>query len=532
MHGLNELSTYGAHPKDFDPEQVKPVLVNLDIIIKWYIKHKGFQITERPVVEVGKAEVIKQESTRKEKSIIVLPFENMSPDPEQEYFSDGLTEEIITDLSHIHDLLVISRRSAMTFKGTKKTIPEIAQTVTVKYVLEGSVRKAGNDLRITAQLIDSTKDVHLWAEKYSGTLDDVFKIQEKVSRAIANGLKLQLTPEETRKITERPITDLRAYECYLRATSALDRASESGINEAIRNLELALQIVGENVVLYYGMSYAYWWFVNIGISIEENLSKCKEYAKKAIAIDPLSINARALFWYAGINYQNNQQLHETHVQLKEVLKQDPNESLAMLGLLYIYTWAGQISEAEIIYKRYAEREPLAFYTFVMPFFINLADGEYERAYEAYKRGLEALSDSPSWLPIHPWALAWIGKTDEAIAKVDKYAKDSPSHILTKLAMMLKNGLQSNVVNMREELKGDFCNWCYSECTWSYFVAASFALANAKVDALNWLEHAVDLGWTNYPNMAVQDPFLENIRGEERFKKLLERVKYEWENFEV
>ena len=114
---------------------------------------KLYSIEEKPLI--------------KEKSIIVLPFENISPDPDQEYFSDGLTEEIITDLSHIHDLLVISRSSAMTFKGTKKKIGEIAKEVNVRYVLEGSVRKAGNNLRITAQLIDALTDTHLWAEKYS-----------------------------------------------------------------------------------------------------------------------------------------------------------------------------------------------------------------------------------------------------------------------------------------------------------------------------------------------------------------------------
>ena len=135
------------------------------------------------------------------KSIIVLPFEDISPGKDNEYFSDGLTEEIITDLSHVHDLLVISRGSAMTFKGTKKTIPEIASEVNVRYVLEGSVRKAGNSLRITAQLIDAANDVRLWAEKYSGMLDDVFDIQEKVSRSIVKALKLMLTSDETRKIT-------------------------------------------------------------------------------------------------------------------------------------------------------------------------------------------------------------------------------------------------------------------------------------------------------------------------------------------
>ena len=132
-------------------------------------------------------------------SIAVFPFANMSSDPEQEYFSDGLTEEIISDLSRVHSLLVISRSSIMTFKGTQKRLKEIAGEVNVRYVLEGSVRKAGNNLRITAQLIDAGSDSHIWSEKYNGTLEDVFDIQEKVSRSIVEALKLKLTPQEEHK---------------------------------------------------------------------------------------------------------------------------------------------------------------------------------------------------------------------------------------------------------------------------------------------------------------------------------------------
>jgi len=152
-----------------------------------------------------------------EKSIVVLPFDDMSPNKDNEYFSDGLTEEIISDLSQIHDLLVISRSSAMTYKGTKKKIKEIGQELNVRYVLEGSVRKAGNNLRITAQLIDAKNDTHLWANKYSGTLDDVFNIQEKVSRSIVDALTMKLSPEEDRRLTKRPIKNIQAYECYIKA---------------------------------------------------------------------------------------------------------------------------------------------------------------------------------------------------------------------------------------------------------------------------------------------------------------------------
>ena len=156
-----------------------------------------------------------EKSIRQEKSIIVLPFENMSPDPDQEYFSDGLTEEIITDLSHIHDLLVISRSSAMTYKGTNKKISEIAVEVSVRFVLEGSVRRAGNKLRITAQLIDALTDTHLWAEKYNGLLDNIFDIQEKVSHSIAEALKIKLAPEEEKKILSRPIDNFHVYDLHI-----------------------------------------------------------------------------------------------------------------------------------------------------------------------------------------------------------------------------------------------------------------------------------------------------------------------------
>jgi len=141
----------------------------------------------------------------------------MSPDPDQEYFSDGLTEEIITDLSKIHTLRVISRTSAMRLKGTEKDIKKIGKELNVGYVLEGSVRKAGNNIRITAQLIDATSDSHIWAEKYSGTLEDVFDIQERVSRSIVDALKLKLSPEEDQRIAQRPIDNVHAYECYLKA---------------------------------------------------------------------------------------------------------------------------------------------------------------------------------------------------------------------------------------------------------------------------------------------------------------------------
>jgi TolB-like protein/tetratricopeptide (TPR) repeat protein len=467
-----------------------------------------------------------------EKSIVVLPFKNISPEDGQEYFCDGMTEELITKLSMVRELRVISRTSAFMFKNAQKTAKEIASQLDVGFVLEGSVRKAGNKLRITTQLIDALKDTHLWSDTYDGDLEDVFDIQEKVSRAIVAGLKLQLTPAETRKMAERPIENLSAYECYLIATSAINGLTESSIHVALRNLDLAQQIVGENSVLYYGMGYAYWWLANLGIAIEENLDKCKVYARKALAIEPMSTKARALLGLAGIFYRGQKWPHEEYLTLKRVLDQDPNEPLALLALFFCYLYAGRISEAAPLAKRYATREPLSVWAFGMPIYLNWCEGQYERSLEEIQRVLGAFTDTSAMEWHRAWALAWLGRLNEAIAQADRCSQVAPNAVHTKLTLLLKHGLRGNVASARAELTPEFYQWSRRECFWSYLVADSLALADVKDVALEWLEHAVDLGFINYPLLAEKDPFLANLRTEHRFKKLMERVKYEWEHFEV
>jgi eukaryotic-like serine/threonine-protein kinase len=189
-----------------------------------------------------------------EASIVVLPFENISPGRDNEYFADGLTEEIIADLSQVEALRVISRTSAMRFKGTDKSLQAIVSELNVRHVLEGSVRKAGNNLRITAQLVDAASDAHLWAEKYSGTLNDVFDMQEKVSRAIVAALQMKLAPDEERRIAQHPLSSGPAYDCYLRARQEIARWTEPALNRALRHLESAHEIVGDNAVLFAGLA--------------------------------------------------------------------------------------------------------------------------------------------------------------------------------------------------------------------------------------------------------------------------------------
>ncbi len=499
------------------------------LVLAWAYEVKPEEPRE---AEPSPAPAIDTSEAEQRKSIVVLPFDNMSPDPGDAYFSDGLTEEIITDLSYVRSLRVISRNSAMALKGTKKSTGAIAEELDVQYVLEGSVRKAGNDLRITAQLIDAASVAHLWAEKYSGTFDHVFDIQEGVSRSIVDALKIELNADEKHRLALRPIENVDAYECYLKATAATYRGTEDGMSEALRYFQLALDTIGENALLYSGIAYTYVWSMNIGVRIGENRAKAEEYAQKALALEPEMPKARALLglltmWYGG----NLEDMKEAACHLKRALAADPNEFQALLGLISVYCYVGRISAAIPFQERLRQIEPLDPFSLWGLGGLYFFDGQYDLALQEYRRLYEMDPKEPWWQTWYALTLAYNEQIDEAVAIIDESARATPDNMHTKLALMQIHGLKGEKQAVLEELTEDFREWC-REGIWSSRVATAFALLNEKEEALNWLEQAVNSGFINYPLLSERDPWLENIRGEKRFKELMERVKSEWENFEV
>ncbi|OFY82947.1 MAG: hypothetical protein A2V46_05655 [Bacteroidetes bacterium RBG_19FT_COMBO_42_7] len=263
MHGLNELSTYGTHPKDFDPEQVKPVLSNLSVIIKWYLKYKetGIDIKAKPDEKISH-EIKSNEDVKKsitisrkklagligglfgaivavfavlyfssiiggdkqtkdiEKSIAVLPFLNESPVDSNKYFINGIMEEVLTNLQKIKDFRVLSRTSTDQYKGQDRpTIPEIAKKLNVNYVVEGSGQKYGNNFVLRVQLITGKNERHLWAKSYDREIKqttDIINMQSEIAQLIASELKTIITPEEKQLIENVPTTNLTAYDFYQR----------------------------------------------------------------------------------------------------------------------------------------------------------------------------------------------------------------------------------------------------------------------------------------------------------------------------
>ncbi len=199
-------------------------------------------------------------------SIVVLPFANMSNDPEQEYFSDGLTEDLTSDLSQISSLFVISRNSAFTYKGKAVKLPEVSRELGVQYVVEDSVRKAGDQVRITAQLIDATQDQHLWSERYDRPLTELFALQDEIRQKIVTALKVKLTPEEQEWFQRAPTNNLEAYDYWLRGVESLLRAlyerKKEANAQARQMFEKAIELDPQYAGAYAGLGFSYFldWF--------------------------------------------------------------------------------------------------------------------------------------------------------------------------------------------------------------------------------------------------------------------------------
>jgi len=462
--------------------------------------------------------------------LAVLPFENLSPDPDQEYFSDGLTEELTSKLSLVQSLCVISRSSSMTFKGSNKTIPEIAKVLKVQYIVEGSVRKAGKELRITAQLIDAANDAHLWANTYTGTLEDVFDMQDSVTHAIIEGIRVQLTPDETRRLGKRSFNSTAAFEYYLRGKDEIWIGTEDAINRGMQHLQQGLDIVGDNALIYCGMAYGYWLTVNNGFAQEEGVSRAQEFAQRALNLNPELPEAQAMLGWINFGFLGN--LRKAVEHFKEALAIDPNSTDALNGLAILYSeYAGRVNASLPLMERRHIILPFDSLNWLFhQALVRLDAGEFRQALgpfrEAYERGYK----DPAVGFYYAMTAAYCDSFDEANTVIDELVKANPTSSLVNLLQALQLAFQKDKAGALRELTPDVQRTCRRDGGWSYHVGALLALAGAKDEALDWLENAVNRGFINYPFME-KDTFLNSIRGEEQFKKLMERVKYEWEHFE-
>ncbi len=446
----------------------------------------------------------------KEPSILVLPFADLSPDKDNEYFSDGLTDEIITDLSQISGLRVISRTSAMLLKGAKKDVRTIGNELGVGHVLEGNVRKAGNNLRITAQLIDAVNDQLLWTNRFKGTLEDIFEIQEEVARAIVNALKVQLTPQEQDKIKQRPIDNPHAYECYLQARQEITLWTEPAFDRALQHLNNGLRIVGENALLYAGLGYTHWAYVNAGIKPQEHVEQVEICTRKVFELEPESAHG---YFLQGITEHLIQcELQKSVNSLKRALIMDINNPDVLFWLCLAYSFAGRIDAAKPLVKRLLRIDPLNPLNQGLPGFLLTLEGRFDEALAPLRTMYEMDPSNPALQFLYGQSLAYNEQTGKACEILKQLASDSPEHPFGWMAAFLASALQGDRTRALEAATTSLTEMAGQDLQYSWFMAQGFALIDAQDEAVDWLENAVKRGFINHPLFTRFDPFLQSIHG--------------------
>ena len=454
-----------------------------------------------------------------EKSIVVLPFENLSPDPDNAFFADGLTEELIADLSKVEALKVISRTSAMHFKGTTKQLPEIARTLGVRYVLEGSVRRAGNNLRITAQLIEAATDAHLWAEKYTGTLDDIFELQEQLSRRIVEALKGKLTSEDASRLANHGTRDPRVYESWLRARQACWLMDKEGVERAIRLIAQALEVFGDHALLHAANGIFHWAAYDFGISpTEETLRRGEASATRALEINPDLSHA----WLAKglIRYKQGDMAGNVRCLRRALALERNGDTLFFLA--FALADIGRMDEARRCADEAVERDPL---TWITPFgrcVVDLFDGRFDTALQGFRRWM----DREMGIPAFPWwwlgqALAFAGKEAEAVSAFQEGARSEPGQFtdMCGLGALAFSGEGAKALLWFET--SSLPEVAVHDEVYPAFVSTCFARLGELDLALRWLEQAIRWGFVNPRFHGEYNPFLAPLRGDPRFQALME-----------
>lgn len=457
-----------------------------------------------------------------EASIAVLPFVNVSADPEYEYFADGLADDLINALSKMSALRVAARTSAFSFKGKQVHVREIADQLGVTLVLEGSVRKSSSRLRITAQLVNAADGYQLWSERYDREIEmrDLFEVQDEITLAVLDALKLKLPGGERAAVLKRPTANVKAYELYLKGRFHVFRMTGSGIEAGIRYFEQAIEADPGCAPAQVGLAHAYRMFgLSLDMPAGEVAPKAKAAALKALAIDDRLAEAHAVLAFTVFWYEWAMTVSERHFQ--RALELNPNSADTHWMYAHLPSNQGRHREALALVARARELDPLSGLINAMEGQFLLHAGQTE---EAVIRLKEAMELDPTSRVAHLFAAgAYIeqGRFDEAVAEA-RIAHDlCPSNSTARAyeayahARAGRRSQACGILQALIELSG-------SRHVPPYNIALIHNALDLPGEALDWLERAAAqrVPWLVFLKV---EPKWRNLRSGPRFVALLPRV---------
>jgi adenylate cyclase len=413
----------------------------------WY-----FYLRHSPIPEEVVSEKAPGINLPERPSIAVLPFVNMSGDPEQEYFSDGITEEIISTLSKVPYLFVIARNSAFAYKGRSMKVQQVGRELGIRYILEGSVRKAGDRVRITAQLIDTITGGHLWSERYDRNLEDIFALQDEITMKILTAVRVKLTEGEQARLYDRGVKNLDSFMKVLQGIPYFYRFTKESNLQARKMFEEAVALEPKNAGGYTMLGWTYLMEVWFGLSESpgKSIERAAELAQKALFLDDTLDTPHSLL---GNIYLMKRQHEKAIAEQEKAVTLNPNGADAHAHLGMTLNYAGRPEEAIALLEKAIRLNPIPpnWYLFTLGDGY-LMTGRYEEAVEAYK---EVLHHHPDDMRSHTGltaAYSFLGREEEARAAAAELLRLDPEFSPEYFASRLPYKNQADAVLLVDALQ--------------------------------------------------------------------------------
>jgi len=454
------------------------------------------------------------------RSIAVLPFENLSGNPENAYFTDGIQEEILMRLAKIADLKVVSRTSTVRYKRSPENLREIATQLGVANVLEGSVQRTADRVHVNVQLIKAASDTHLWAEAYDRKLTDIFAVESEIAKTIADTLQAKLTGSERNAIAAQPTENTEAYQLYLRGRYLWNRRTGENLKKALAYFEQAAEKDPRYALAYAGMADS---CVLIPIyaagTPQDYLPRARTGAQKAVAIDDTLAEAHTSLAYVFFyDFENAQSVKE----FERAISLNPNYAMAHLWYgLGPLSAMGEFDRAIAEEKRALELDPVS----------PIINADLGTVYTLARRYDEAIAQLRDTVEMNPqfygghrclgWALELKGATSEAIAEYHKAFELSDDPMM--FAMLAHAEASIGKQNQARQILGQLTEEAKARYVPAYAFAVIYLALGEKDHALDWLEQAARDHDGFYINLIKVEPFLDPLRGDPRFETLVSRI---------